>query len=45
MSYAAATAGAVGAFGASALSLGLPAVFLALFADGVGRPGSSVLMR
>jgi len=43
LSYAAATAGAVGAFGASALSLGLPAVFLALFADGVGRPGSSVL--
>src|SRR5262249_29622871 len=43
LAYAAATAGAVGAFGASPLSLGLPAVFLALFADGVARPGSSVL--
>ena len=43
LAYAAATAGAVGAFGASALSVGLPALFLALFADGVARPGSSVL--
>jgi peptidoglycan/xylan/chitin deacetylase (PgdA/CDA1 family) len=41
--HAAATAAAVGAFGASVLSIGLPAVFLALFADGVARPGSSVL--
>ena len=41
--WAAATAGAVGAFGTSALSIGAPAVFLALFADGVMRPGSSVL--
>jgi peptidoglycan/xylan/chitin deacetylase (PgdA/CDA1 family) len=41
--YAAATAGAVGAFGFSALSLGIPAAgFLALIADGVVRPGSSV---
>jgi peptidoglycan/xylan/chitin deacetylase (PgdA/CDA1 family) len=43
LAYAASTAAAVGAFGASALSMGLPAVFLALFADGVARPGSSVL--
>lgn len=43
LAYAAATAGAVSAFGASAFSVGLPAVFLALFADGVARPGSSVL--
>jgi peptidoglycan-N-acetylglucosamine deacetylase len=41
--HAAATAGAVSAFGASVLSISLPAVFLALFADGVARPGSSVL--
>jgi peptidoglycan-N-acetylglucosamine deacetylase len=41
--YAAATAGAVGAFGFSALSLGIPTVFLALIADGVARPGSSIL--
>jgi peptidoglycan/xylan/chitin deacetylase (PgdA/CDA1 family) len=43
LAYAATTAGAVNAFGKSPLSLGLPAVFLALFADGVVRPGSSVL--
>src|SRR5262249_42446349 len=43
LGYAIASAGAVHAFGASVLSLGLPAVFLALFADGVARPGSSVL--
>ena len=41
--YAAATAGAVGAFGFSALSLGIPSAgFLALMVDGVARPGSSV---
>ena len=41
--YAAATAGAVGAFGFSALSLGIPSAgFLALMADGIARPGSSV---
>jgi len=33
----------VSAFGTSALSLGAPALFLALFADGVMRPGSSML--
>jgi peptidoglycan/xylan/chitin deacetylase (PgdA/CDA1 family) len=41
--WATATAGAVHAFGASKLSVGMPALFLALFADGVARPGSSVL--
>jgi peptidoglycan/xylan/chitin deacetylase (PgdA/CDA1 family) len=41
--YTIATAGAVSAFGVSALTVGLPAVFLALFADGVARPGSNVL--
>lgn len=41
--HAAATAGAVGAFGWSALSVGIPAVLLALFTDGVARPGSSIL--
>lgn len=40
---AAASAAAVGAFGASALSLGAPALLLLLLADGVLRPGSSVL--
>jgi peptidoglycan/xylan/chitin deacetylase (PgdA/CDA1 family) len=41
--YAAATAGTVGAFGLSALSLGIPSAgFLALIADGIARPGSSV---
>ena len=43
LAWAAATAGAVGAFGASAAAIGVPAVFLLLFADGVIRPGSSVL--
>lgn len=43
LAYGAATAGAVSAFGPSALSMGLPATFLGLFGDGVGRPGSSVL--
>ncbi len=43
LAYAASSAGAIRAFGASKLSIGLPALFLALFADGVGRPGSSVL--
>ncbi len=39
----AAGAAAIGAFGASALSLGLPvAAFLALCADGIARPGSSL---
>jgi peptidoglycan-N-acetylglucosamine deacetylase len=42
--YAASTAGAVGAFGFSALSMGIPlAAFLVLMTDGVARPGSSVL--
>ncbi len=42
--YAAVTAGAVGAFGFSALTLGIPSAgFLALFADGVARPGSRTL--
>jgi peptidoglycan/xylan/chitin deacetylase (PgdA/CDA1 family) len=41
--HAAATAGAVGALGLSALSVGIPAVFLALFLDGVARPRSSIL--
>jgi peptidoglycan/xylan/chitin deacetylase (PgdA/CDA1 family) len=41
---AAATAGAAGAFGLSTLSLGFPvAVFIALLADGIARPGSSIL--
>src|SRR5258706_14673831 len=43
LAYAASTAGAVRALGASAVSVGLPALFLALFADGIARPGSSVL--
>jgi peptidoglycan/xylan/chitin deacetylase (PgdA/CDA1 family) len=43
LAYATATAGGVSAFGASPLTLGLPAVFLALFADGVARASSSVL--
>jgi peptidoglycan/xylan/chitin deacetylase (PgdA/CDA1 family) len=43
LAYAAASAGAVGVFGFSALSLGIPAAgFLALMADGIARPGSSV---
>lgn len=42
--YAVATASAVGAFGLSAFTLGIPAAaFLALFTDGVARPGSSIL--
>src|SRR5688572_1619442 len=41
--YAATTAGAVAAFGTSKWTIGVPAVFLALFADGVVRAGSSVL--
>lgn len=41
--YATVTAGAVGAFGLSALSLGIPSAgLLALIADGVVRPGSGV---
>jgi len=43
LGWAAATAGAVAAFGASAFAIGVPAVFLLFFADGVIRPGSSVL--
>jgi len=43
LAYAAATAGAVGAFGLSAPSLGIPlAALLALLADGVARPSSSL---
>lgn len=39
----AASAAAVGAFGPSALTVGLPAaLFLALCADGIARPGSSL---
>jgi peptidoglycan/xylan/chitin deacetylase (PgdA/CDA1 family) len=42
--YAATAGVAVGGFGASMLTLGLPsAVFLALLADGIARPGSGVL--
>jgi peptidoglycan/xylan/chitin deacetylase (PgdA/CDA1 family) len=42
--YGAATAGALGSVGLSALSLGLPAgLFFALLADGIARPGSNVL--
>jgi peptidoglycan/xylan/chitin deacetylase (PgdA/CDA1 family) len=42
--YGLATATAVGAFGFSGLTVGLPfAGFLTLLADGVARPGSSVL--
>jgi peptidoglycan-N-acetylglucosamine deacetylase len=42
--YAIATAGAIGGFGFSALSLGIPAAgFLALLADGIARPGSRIL--
>ncbi len=43
LAHAATTAGAVAVLGWSALSVGLPAVFFALFADGVARSGSSVL--
>jgi len=43
LAHVAATAGAVGTFGLSALSVGIPTVFLALFADGVFRAGSSIL--
>lgn len=43
IAYAATTAGAVAAFGLSRWTIGAPAVFLALFADGVARAGSSVL--
>ena len=44
LATAATAAGAAGVFGLSTLSLGFPVgLFLALFADGVVRPGSSVL--
>jgi len=44
LAYGAATAGAVGTVGFSALSLGLPTgLFFALLADGIARPGSNVL--
>jgi peptidoglycan/xylan/chitin deacetylase (PgdA/CDA1 family) len=43
LAYAATTAGLVAAFGPSLLSIAGPALFLALFADGVARPGSSML--
>ncbi|MBS1104840.1 MAG: putative xylanase/chitin deacetylase [Deltaproteobacteria bacterium] len=43
LAYGAATAGAIGTVGFSALSLGLPTgLFFALLADGIARPGSSV---
>ncbi len=43
LTFVAVTAGAVGAFGISALTLGIPtAVLLALLTDGVARPGSGV---
>jgi len=45
LAYVAATVGGVGAFGSSALTIGLPAVFLALLADGVLRADSKVLIR
>lgn len=44
VAWGAATAGGVAAFGGSALSFGLPAIFLALLADGVLRPHSSLLV-
>jgi peptidoglycan-N-acetylglucosamine deacetylase len=44
LGFGAATVGAVGLFGFSVLSLGLPmALFAALLTDGVARPASSVL--
>lgn len=44
VSYAAVTAGAVGALGFSAFSLGAPtALLLTLLADGIARPNSSLL--
>jgi peptidoglycan/xylan/chitin deacetylase (PgdA/CDA1 family) len=43
LAQAGATAGAVKILGWSALSVGLPGIFFALFADGVARSGSSVL--
>lgn len=44
LAYAVATGAAVAAFGFSLPSVGIPAlVLLALFADGIARPGSSLL--
>ncbi len=43
LAWAATTAGAALVFGVSAATLGLPALFLALFMDGMMRPDSSVL--
>ena len=44
LGFGAATAGAVGLFGFSALSVGVPtALFAALLTDGIARPSSSVL--
>lgn len=44
LGYAAVTAGAVGLFGVSVFSIGLPtALFVALLTDGIARPASSVL--
>lgn len=44
LTYAVVTAGVVGAFGLSVLNVGIPSAgFLALFADGVARPGSRLL--
>ena len=43
LAFAGVTAGAIGAFGVSALTLGIPAaLYIALCADGTARPGSSV---
>jgi peptidoglycan/xylan/chitin deacetylase (PgdA/CDA1 family) len=42
LAFGAVTAGAIGAFGVSALTLGIPtALYIALCADGTARPGSS----
>jgi peptidoglycan/xylan/chitin deacetylase (PgdA/CDA1 family) len=44
LGFGAATAGAVGVFGFSALSVGVPtALFAAVLTDGIARPSSSVL--
>lgn len=44
LTYAVVTAGVVGAFGPSVQSVGIPsAAFLALFVDGIARPGSRLL--
>jgi hypothetical protein len=44
LAYGAATAGAVGTVGVSALTLGVPVgILFAFLVDGIARPGSSVL--